>query len=62
MTEGIKTTSPGTDAVFPASARCTNVNTFGILPHRAACALRKESLGTRLWEAVNLTKYSHGKK
>jgi hypothetical protein len=28
-------------------ARCTNVNTFDILPHRLA-ALRERSLGTRL--------------
>jgi hypothetical protein len=32
---------------FLQGARCTNVNTFGILPHRLA-ALRERSLGTRL--------------
>jgi hypothetical protein len=32
---------------FLQGARCTNVNTFGILPHRLM-ALRKRSLGTRL--------------
>lgn len=32
---------------FPQGARCTNVNTFGILPHRLR-ALRERSLGTRL--------------
>jgi len=32
---------------FLRGARCTNVNTFGILPHRLS-ALRERSLGTRL--------------
>ncbi len=32
---------------FPQGARCTNVNTFGILPS-SPVALRERSLGTRL--------------
>jgi hypothetical protein len=35
------------DAAWPASARCTNVNTFGILPHPDWSGFGG-SLGTRL--------------